>query len=478
MKIFGLILFISSITAHSATVAIMDTGADQSHPLLKPYRFINEAERPNNRDDDGNGYVDDISGWNLITNSPLSFDPTIYPDFEEDFYRYYEIRRKRSLDISSQAEDEWYSEKRKDDAFQDKRKKFRRYIHATHVSGLASGLSFHWGKAPSTYQSYDQYKPEILSFTYLGDTDQGIGAEPEFTPLSKGSEKEKVEYLKNFLKDYLNWQQRKLAKAAGYNAQFAHVINSSFGISYKSSGKMVKDWWEEQFPESGPSSLLDGITDDFRRGLIQLTKEVVDQHPKSLFVFSAGNGNDDTTKESHYPSAVSCDHCLSVGATLGTFEKASFSNYGKNTVSLFAPGVAIPSSVPLARILPVNGTSQAAPQVAHAGAVVFQAFANAGFTIRMSSVKKIIMDTVDKKAFLANISVSGGILNTHRAVKFTEMLLASRDFSPKNYSKTLSEVRRSVPDQIAPDSYRVPEKSLKTPLEADPLQFFPLPLSF
>lgn len=489
MKILSTALILSTIMSFSfmastqaATIAIMDTGADQSHPLLKNHRFYNQGEIENGLDDDANGYVDDLSGWNLITNSPLSFDPEIYPDFEEDFYRYYEIRRKRSLDISSESEDEWYQEKRRDDAFQEKRKKFRRYIHATHVSALATGASFHWGKGPTNYREYDRYTPNILSFTYLGDTEQGIGAEPEFKPLEKGSEQEKLAHLKSFIADYLTWQKKKLGTAIAYNAQFAQVINSSFGISYKSSGNMIEDWWKEQFEEtkSNPSkenSTLLRLQDDFRTGLIELTKDIVERHPKVLFVFSAGNGNDDTTKESHYPSTVDCDHCLTVGATLGTFEKASFSNYGKKTVSLFAPGVAIPSAVPPARLLPVNGTSQAAPQVAHAASVVYEIFSEAGYIISMNSVKMILMDTVDEKTFLSDISVSGGILNLHRAVRLTKGLLRNRDFSSQNYQRILNQVKRTVADQIAPDSYRLPEKGFHPPLEADPLQFFPLPLS-
>jgi subtilisin family serine protease len=47
-------------------VAVIDTGVDVNHPDLKDNIWVNEAEIPDNKiDDDGNGYVDDVHGWNF-----------------------------------------------------------------------------------------------------------------------------------------------------------------------------------------------------------------------------------------------------------------------------------------------------------------------------------------------------------------------------------------------------------------------------
>lgn len=49
-------------------VAVLDSGVDFEHPDLKPNAWTNEGEIPGNgRDDDGNGYVDDIHGFNFVT---------------------------------------------------------------------------------------------------------------------------------------------------------------------------------------------------------------------------------------------------------------------------------------------------------------------------------------------------------------------------------------------------------------------------
>ena len=55
-------------------VAVIDTGVDYSHPDLQNNIWINSGEIPGNGiDDDGNGYVDDVYGWNFVggNNDPM-----------------------------------------------------------------------------------------------------------------------------------------------------------------------------------------------------------------------------------------------------------------------------------------------------------------------------------------------------------------------------------------------------------------------
>ena len=50
-------------------VAILDSGIDTAHEDLKNVLWTNNQEIPNNKiDDDGNGYIDDIYGWNFLGN--------------------------------------------------------------------------------------------------------------------------------------------------------------------------------------------------------------------------------------------------------------------------------------------------------------------------------------------------------------------------------------------------------------------------
>jgi subtilisin family serine protease len=57
--------------SHAVLVALLDTGIDRHHPELAPNLWTNPGEVPGNgQDDDGNGYVDDVHGWDYCNDDP------------------------------------------------------------------------------------------------------------------------------------------------------------------------------------------------------------------------------------------------------------------------------------------------------------------------------------------------------------------------------------------------------------------------
>jgi subtilisin family serine protease len=61
-------------------VAVIDTGVDYTHEDLIENIWINQKEIPNNGiDDDHNGYVDDVIGWDFASNDNKPFDLTMKP---------------------------------------------------------------------------------------------------------------------------------------------------------------------------------------------------------------------------------------------------------------------------------------------------------------------------------------------------------------------------------------------------------------
>lgn len=75
LKILFLVLTLAfSVSAlagepRDIVVAIIDTGVDINHPLIRNHLWVNPQEQKNAFDDDGNGYADDLHGWNFASNN-------------------------------------------------------------------------------------------------------------------------------------------------------------------------------------------------------------------------------------------------------------------------------------------------------------------------------------------------------------------------------------------------------------------------
>ena len=65
---------ISYDTAQTTVVAVIDTGVQTDHDSLREFLWINDKEIENGIDDDSNGYVDDIYGWNFVNNNNDLYD--------------------------------------------------------------------------------------------------------------------------------------------------------------------------------------------------------------------------------------------------------------------------------------------------------------------------------------------------------------------------------------------------------------------
>ena len=66
------------VTSTTAVVAVVGSGVQRSHPDLEPNLWVNRGETPaNGLDDDGNGYIDDVNGWDFVGDDIAFLDPAL-----------------------------------------------------------------------------------------------------------------------------------------------------------------------------------------------------------------------------------------------------------------------------------------------------------------------------------------------------------------------------------------------------------------
>jgi len=132
-----------------------------------------------------------------------------------------------------------------------------------------------------------------------------------------------------------------------------------------------------------------------------------------LFVAAAGNDLLNTDNSISYPAGYNVDNIISVGASDASDNQAWFSNYGCNSVDVFAPGESILSTMPGDGYDSLSGTSMATP---HVTGIAAMAWANSpGKNWR--SIKSAVMNSVDQPASMSRLSVSQGRANLHKALK-------------------------------------------------------------
>ncbi len=151
----------------------------------------------------------------------------------------------------------------------------------------------------------------------------------------------------------------------------------------------------------------------------QALKDSIDRAKAKDVLFIAAAGNDSTNNDGNnpsYPAAFDNDNLIAVAATDKDDKLAFFSNYGKRTTHLAAPGVNVFSTTPGNKYAQLSGTSMACPHVAGAAALIWSK--NPSMTYK--EVKQKLLSTVDKVPALAEKTSTGGRLNVLSALRSME----------------------------------------------------------
>ncbi|MFW5872264.1 MAG: hypothetical protein ACOCUT_04080, partial [bacterium] len=113
MKLLVLIVsFITLNIAQAAKIAIIDSGVDYKHEMLISQMWVNPLEiADNNRDEDHNGYQDDVYGWNFAEQNNQIIDYKYVGTFSDDPYKYFDIQGKMFWGRATKEELEWLKSK-------------------------------------------------------------------------------------------------------------------------------------------------------------------------------------------------------------------------------------------------------------------------------------------------------------------------------------------------------------------------------
>lgn len=466
-------------------VGVLDGGVDYLHEDLKEVMWINEKEKAGNKkDDDNNGYIDDIHGWNFLGNA--NGENVQYDNLEMTrLIRKYEPKYISVLPSTPLSE----AERREFVAYQGMIGVYTTKLDEANFGNVNYGnlkkevdaLVKNIGKDPKdiTKADIDSYNPSTDRQKMAVRMAKRELESTSFEKFYKDLE-EAMSYFSNQTQYHLNkkYDSRSIVgdnyedatdrfygnadikgPDADHGTHVAGIIGAKRGNNIGIDGvadnirimgvRMVPDGDErDKDVANGIRYAVDNgakvINMSFGKGYAYNKKAVDDairyaEEKDVLLVHAAGNDAKDNDISKNYPTKFYTDsldailgeahNWITVGATSSKVNDellASFSNFGYRSVDVFAPGVKINSTMPESTYKEQDGTSMAAPVVAGLAAVIRSYYPS--FTAK--EVKDIILKSVtkvdqkvkikvdgsNKKVYLDEISVSGGIVNLYNAI--------------------------------------------------------------
>lgn len=415
-----LYFFITNLTpliASDNIIAIIDSGVDFQHELLASKMWNNPFETQNNRrDEDNNLYRDDFFGWNFAGSNKEIINYKYLDSFTDKPKTFLDLQQKTIRKSATSEEIETLNKLRKDKDFFAEMAIFGNFTHGTHVAGITSRIASEskiMGVKLLPTERFEGYAPTSIPLTRISSITNTLFrlAVPKTL---------KIDMALDFLADA---QTGLLAETFEYvDNHGARVVNGSFG-SNVAQIKMITDIAFRLFNFRKPTEKESIETANlFIQKMLAKLKVSIENHPRVLFVFAAGNNGTDNDLFETSPANVKAFNSISVAASIDKGSLASFSNFGKGSVDLAAPGVGIVSSYPTGdhkSTVHMSGTSQASPFVAGVAGKILE------INPKLSSVqvKKILLETVDKSIDYKGKLITEGVVNELRASKAAELSL-------------------------------------------------------
>lgn len=474
--------YLKKRTPETVIVAVIDSGIDTEHEDLKGKIWTNTKEIPGNGiDDDGNGYVDDIHGWNFLGNKngdnqgPARLEVTrIYaklkPRFEniEDAAEVADADRKE-YELFLKTKDEVESNREQYAAVLGQLSQMS--TMEPMLKGMVGSMV---GKDDFTQKDLKKFKPSNAQEEQFVELGYMI-LSGEFIPMMEeqaNAIRSMVEHHYNpdfddralIGDDYLNMNDLGYGNNDVKGPDALHGTHVGGIIGAVRGNKKGGDGVADNVVLMSLRAVPDG--DEFDKDIALAIRYAVDngakiinasfgkafaQIPEAvyealryaeskdvLFVHAAGNSGQNLDEYPNYPANMfpfqnePFTNYLSIGASTRNHDgslAASFSNYSTTRVDVFAPGFEIYNTVPENQYQKLQGTSMAAPMVSGVAAILKGYFPK--FT--MAEIRQIILDSAvnfsdtdqaqpgsGEMVKFGTLSATGGVVNVMSAVKLAE----------------------------------------------------------
>lgn len=481
--------------AQTVVVAVIDSGVDIEHEDLKDAVWTNPGEIPGNGiDDDNNGYVDDIHGWNFIGGKDgrnVNYENLEVVRLYNAYKKKYNNRNRDGLSKDEKKEFDEYKEFEKTieeeraqlmpqanqiymmkealDAVVTKTGKKAENVTAADVEALtdkdqmtsvikqmvaratAEGETF--AGLYSQIDGYADYLKQSLDYNYNPDFDARdiVGDNP------------------GNLDDRFYGNNDVEGPDAMHGTHVAGIIaavrDNNLGVDGVGGAKVqimsvrtVPNGDERdkdvanaiRYAVDNGASVINmsfGKGQSPYKGAVDAAMKYAEKNDV-LLVHAAGNDGKELTLENNYPNDTyegkkkTGKTWIEVGAATPDYGEglaASFSNYNKKYVDVFAPGAQIYSTVPDDGYQNLQGTSMAAPMVAGIAALVRSYFPD----LKATQVRDIILQSAlpaslevtmpgsEEMVNFGELSATGGLANAYSAVKLAEQTKGKKKKTPK-----------------------------------------------
>ncbi len=430
-------------------VAVIDSGVDIDHEDLKGKIWINEDEIPgNNIDDDNNGYIDDVNGWNflgdivgenmefvrILRDYKTKFEGKSASDFTGDDLLLFEVYKRAEKEYAKEVKGnqeslaqyepmlkrlklahEFVSKQLGKDEYtlqevktvvttNEEQENLKNAVVHMHAN-ISNGENF-----KSLVAGFEGYVDYLISQKdihlnmglnarkLIGDNENDLADNKYGNNQVSGPDPKKEDAKHGTHVAGIIAANRHNRKGAKGIAEYVKVMpvravpdgdeydkDIALAIRYAvDNGAKVINTSFGKYYSQHPEWVYDAIK-------YAATKDV-------LIVNAAGNDGENLDNVDVYPNDQTLtmdemvDNFITVGAlnhTYGSALVANFSNYGSKNVDVFAPGVKIYASTPLNTYEYLKGTSMAAPAVSGVAAVLRGCYP----TLKASEIKAIIMES-------------------------------------------------------------------------------------